>query len=187
MENKKFKLILALIIMSLVILIMVFYKLSQPSYFAVKSDTVKDQVYAYKLITESNEFNDLYLKIGQLIEKNTKISSEEVNNIVDTSGYKNVEKDSIKGIDTKTNYTINNSDLELSFYYNDSKKLIERIDAYNKDEDLSIQVFRDVAKGSLYIQSFKKCKNSIQRHLILKKLRANGIEILDDKVNTLVN
>ncbi|MDK2562316.1 hypothetical protein QOZ84_02050 [Romboutsia sedimentorum] len=185
MENKRFKMVLVLLIMILVILIMAFYKLSQPSYFAIKSDTVKDQVHAYKLITESNEFNDLYLEIGQLIEKNTKISSEEVNKIIDTSGYKNVDKDRLELIDTKINYTINSSDLDLSFYYNESKKLIERIDAVNKGENLDIQVFRDDT-GILYIQSFKKCKNSIQRYLILKNLRANDIEILDDTLRKLL-
>lgn len=67
MKNKTLNLITGIIILSIILLEV--YKISQPAYFAIKSDTVKDQVYAYKLITKSSKFNDLYLNIARLIEK----------------------------------------------------------------------------------------------------------------------
>lgn len=71
------------------------------------------------------------------------------------------------------------------FYYNESKKLIERIDEFNKGENIQIQVFRDDA-NNLYIQSFKKCNNLIERYIILKKLRNNGVKIVDDKLRPIL-
>ena len=183
MKNKTLNLVTGIIILSIILLEV--YKISQPAYFAIKSDTVEDQVYAYKLITKSNKCNDLYLSIAKLIEKDTKISSEDVNKIVDASGYKNVEKTSFKGIDTKITYTINTGNLTLIFYYNESKKLIERIDEFNKDDNIQIQVFRDDA-DNLYIQSFKKCNNLIERYIILKKLRNNDVKIVDDKLRPIL-
>lgn len=183
MKNKTLNLITGIIILSIILLEV--YKISQPAYFAIKSDTVKDQVYAYKLITKSNKFNDLYLNIARLIEKNTEISSDDVNKIVDTSGYKNVEKTRTKGIDTKITYTINTGNLTLIFYYNESRKFIERIDEFNKGENIQLQVFRDDAEN-LYIQSFKKCNNLIERYIILKKLRNNGVKIVDDKLRPIL-
>lgn len=183
MKNKTLNLITFIIILS--IILVEIYKISQPAYFAIKSETVKDQVYVYKLITKSNKFNDLYLNIANLIEKDTKISSEDVNKIVDASSYKNVDKIRVKGIDNKITYTVNTGNLTLIFYYNESRKFIERIDEFNKGENIQLQVFRDDAEN-LYIQSFKKCNNLIERYIILKKLRKNGIKIVDDKLRPIL-